>query len=89
MVHTQVHVPETRQKCHCQRQNKILYYYDEFSTYVVIGSLRSATNFKYPYVQRRVITCEASRVLSRIYFNNNKTTVLSTLFIPYVCGSYQ
>ena len=36
----QVRVPGTRHKCHRRRHKKIFYGYDNFNTYVVVGSLR-------------------------------------------------
>ena len=61
-----------RQKCHCPRHEKILDGYDDFNTYVVVGSLRATTNFGRSDVQCHVITLEASRVLSRLSQNNKE-----------------
>ena len=79
-------VPGTRQKYQHPRNNNILDDNDDFNTYVVVGSLRAATNFERLEVRRHVMTLEASRVVSRIYHNNNNNnTVLSTLFAMYLC----
>ena len=53
-------VPGTRQKYHRPRHNNILDDYDDFNTYVVVGSLRAATNFGRLDVWRHVMTLEAS-----------------------------
>ena len=74
----------TRQKCHHPRQYKIFNGYDYFNTYVSVGSLRDTTDYGRSGVQRHVITSEASRVVSIISHNNKNTTVLSTLFNPYL-----
>ena len=79
--------PVTRQKYHGSRHNKILDGYDDFNTYVVIVSLRDTNNFVHSDVQRHVMTLEASRVVSRIYHNNENTAVLSLLF-PYIRESH-
>ena len=41
---TQLRVPGTRYKCHRPRHEKIFYGYDDFNTYVIVGSLRGTTN---------------------------------------------
>ena len=41
----QVRVPKTRQKCHHPRHEKILDGYENFNTYVVLGSLMATNNF--------------------------------------------
>ena len=87
MVRTQVRVPGTRQKYQHPRNNNILDENDDFNTYVVVGSLRAATNFERLEVRRHVMTLEASRVVSRIYHNNENTAVLSLLF-PYIRESH-
>ena len=66
---TQVCVPGTRQECHRARHEKILDGYENFNTYVFIGSLRDTTNCGRLNVQRHVITLEASRVVSRLSQN--------------------
>ena len=44
--------------------------YDDFNTYAAVGTFRATTSFRYSDVQRRVITSEASRVVSRLSCNN-------------------
>ena len=41
----QVRGPVAGQKYQCPRNNKILDGYENFSTYVIVGSLKAATNF--------------------------------------------
>ena len=82
---TQVRVPVTRQKYHRMRHKKILDGYDNFNTYVLVGSLRDTTKFGRSDRQRHVMTLEASRVVISISKNNKNTTVLSTLFVMYLC----
>ena len=84
---TQVCVPATRQKYHRIRQDKILNGYENFSTYVVVGSLRDTTNFGRLEVWRCTMKSEVSIFVSRLSHNSNNTTVLSTLFVPYLCES--
>ena len=84
----QLHVPKTRQKYHRLSHKEILDGYDNYNTYVIVVSLRNTTNFVHLYVRRR-ISLEASRVVSRISHNNNNTTVLSILFLPYIRESYE
>ena len=82
-------MPGIRHKYHRPRQKKTLDGYDDFNTYVVVGSLTATNNFGRLDVQRYAITLEARRVVIRLFHNNNNTTVLSTLFIPYLCESYE
>ena len=44
-VTMQVCVPGTRQKYHSLRHKKTLDGYDDFNTYLVVGSFRDTTNF--------------------------------------------
>ena len=44
----EVRVPVTRQKCHCPRYKETLDGYNDFNTYVVVGSLRNTTSFGRP-----------------------------------------
>ena len=80
----QVCVPVIRQKYHSTRHNKIFDRYDDFNTYVAVGSLRTITNFGCSDVWTHLMTSEASRVVNSLSQNNNNTTVLSTLFVPYL-----
>ena len=77
-------VIDNRQKCHSMRHEKILNVYDDFNTYVMVLSLRCANNFRHLDIQHHVVTLEAIIVVSRLSHNNNTTTVLSNLFIPYL-----
>ena len=86
---TQVHASVTRHKYNRLRHTKILNGYDNFNTSVVIELLMSPTNFGGSYVQFHVMTLKASRVVSRIFLNNNNTTVLPTLFVTYIRESYK
>ena len=86
---TQVCVPVTRQKYHRPRHNQVLDGYDNFNTYVVVGSLRATTNIGRLDLQCHVMNLYASKLLSRIYHNNNNKTVLQNLFVPYLCKSYK
>ena len=79
----QVRMPVNREKFHHPRYKEIWDGYDDFRTYIVVGLLRSTTNFVHLGIWRR-ITLEVSRVVSRISHNNKNTTVSSTLFIPYL-----
>ena len=72
----QVCVPGTRKKYHRLRHKQILDGYGNFNTYVIIGSSRATNNFGHSYVQRHVLTLEASRVVSRLSQNNKNTEVL-------------
>ena len=76
---TKVRVSVTGQKYHRLRHKKILDGYDNFISYVVIGSLKATANFGRLDVRRCMMTSEASRVVSSISHNNKNTTVLSTL----------
>ena len=71
-VTMQVCVPGTRQKYHSLRHKKKLDGYDDFNTYVVIGSLRATKNFGRLDIQRHVMILEASRVVSRLSHNNKE-----------------
>ena len=81
-------LPVTRQKCHLPRYKEILDGYDDFRTYVIVGSLKCATYFG-RLDAWRCITSEASRVVCRIYNNNNNTPISSTFFVPYLRKSYE
>ena len=85
----QVRVPGTIQQCQNPRQKKILNVYDNFNTSVVIGSLRDINNFSHPGVRCHVMTLEARGVVSRLSHNNKYITVLSTLFVMYLCKYYE
>ena len=80
---TQVRVPATREKFHCLMYKEILVGYDDFITYFVVESLRATTNFGCLGVLR-CMTLKYIRVVGRLYHSNNNTTVLSTLFVPYL-----
>ena len=67
---TQVRATGTIQKCHRPRHEKILDGYDDFNTYVAVGSLRATTNSGRSDVRRHVMTLGASRVVSRLSQNN-------------------
>ena len=69
---TQVPMQGTNQKYHRPRHEKILDGYDDFNTYVVIGSLRATKNFGRLDIQRHVMILEASRVVSRLSHNNKE-----------------
>ena len=77
----------TGYKYHHPRHKKILDGYDYFSTYVIVVSLKATTNLVRLDVQRRMMTSEASRLVSRISHSNKDTTLLSILFVPYLCES--
>ena len=79
-----MHVPVTGQKYYHPRHKKVLDGYDKFINYVVVGSLKATNNFERLDVRRRMMTSEASVVVSSISHNNKNTTVLSTLFVPYL-----
>ena len=61
--------------------------YDEFRTYIIVGTLKDTTNFGRLVVLHRM-TLEASRVVSRLSCNNNNTTVSSNFLVPYLRESY-
>ena len=63
-------MPGTRQKCHRPRHEKILDGYDDFNTYVVMGSLRATTIFLRLDLRRHVMTLEASILVSKLSHNN-------------------
>ena len=63
-------MPGNIQKCHRPRHEKILDGYENFNTYVVVGSLRDTNDFGSLNVRRYVTTLEASRVVSRLSHNN-------------------
>ena len=65
-------VPVTKQKFHHPRHDKILDGYDNFNTYVVLGSLRTTYNFRRLYVRCQLMTSEASRVVSNLSHNNKE-----------------
>ena len=69
---TKVCVPGTRHKCHHPGHEKILDGYDEFNTYIIVGSLRPTIHFGRLEVRRHVMTSEYSRVVSRISHNNKE-----------------
>ena len=52
----QARVPVTRHKYRCLRYKKILYGYDDFNAYVVVGALRATTNFGRSDVRRHLMT---------------------------------
>ena len=70
----QVRVPVTRQKCHCPRYKEILDGYNDFRNYVVVGSLKATTNFGRSNVHH-IFLSEASKVVSRIHYNDKNTTL--------------
>ena len=82
---TQVRVPATRHKYHRPRHKIFLDGYDNFSNYLVVGSLRDTNNFGRLDVWRCMMILKAIRVVSRLSHNNNNKRVLSTLFVPYIC----
>ena len=63
--------------------------YDDFNTYTVVGSLGATTNLERSGILCYLMTLEASIVVSRLYHNNKNTTLLSTLFVPYLHESYK
>ena len=73
---TQILVPGDRQKYHCPWHEKILDVYYEFSTYIVVGSLRAPTNFIRSDVRRHMMNLEASRVVSIISHNNKEYDII-------------
>ena len=84
VVLTQVRVKGAINKCHRLRNKKALDIYENFNTYIAVVSLRVTTNFVRLCVRHHVIISEASIVVSRLSQNNNNTTLLSTLFVPYL-----
>ena len=86
---TQVRVLGTSQKCQIPMHKKILDGYDDFNSYVVILSFRDTTNFERLDIQRYGMSSKASKIVSRTSHNNKNTTVLSTLFLPYLHESYK
>ena len=83
-----MHLPGARQKYQCMRKKKRLNGYDDFNTYVVVRSLRDTIDVEHSDVQRHLMTSEVSRVVRGIYCYNKNTTVLSTLFVPYLNELY-
>ena len=77
-----------RQKYHRLKHEKILDGYDDFNTYVVSRSLRETIDFGHLDVQRHLMTSEVRRVVRGVSCNNKNTTVLSTLFVPYLNELY-
>ena len=75
---TQVRVSVTMQKYQHFRYKEILDGYNDFSTEVVVESLRATDYFVHLDVQH-CMTLEASKLLSRISHNNKNTTVSSTI----------
>ena len=73
-----------RQKYHRLKHEKILDGYDDFNTYVVPRSLRETIDFGHSDVQHHLMTSEVRRVVRGVSWNNKNTTVLSTLFVPYL-----
>ena len=84
VVLTQVRVKGAINKCHPLRNKKVLDVYYNFNIYIVVVSLRVTTNFVRLCVRHHVMISEASIVVSRLSQNNNKTTLLLTLFVPYL-----
>ena len=82
-------VPGNRHKYHCPRNKKIFDGYDDFNTYFVRGLSRDTNNFGRSDIRHHVMTLEASIVVIRLSKNNKNTTVLSTLFVPYLRGWYE
>ena len=89
MVHTHLHLPGTINKFHCPRHKEILDDYNEFNIYIIVRSLSDTTNFGRLDVQHYVMKLGASRVVSMLSCQNINTIVLSTLFILYLCESYE
>ena len=67
-----MHVPGTRYKRHLTRHEKILDEYEKFNTYVIVKSLGGNTTFGRSDVRGRVMTLEASILVSRLYHNNKE-----------------
>ena len=85
---TQVRVPVTRHNVTVRGIRKYEMVTTALRSYVVVGSLRDATNFGYLDVHRSMASYYIKVVIS-ISQNNNITTVSSTLFIPYLRKSYK
>ena len=84
VVVTQVRVKGAINKCHPLRHEKVLDIYDNFNTYIVVVSLRVTTNFVHLCVCSYVMTSVDSIKVSMLSQNNNNTTLLLTLFVPYL-----
>ena len=64
---------------------KILHGFNDFRTYIVLGSLKDPTIF----LCTSLMIFLPSRVLSRLFYNNNNTTVSSTSLVLYIRKSYR
>ena len=73
---TQVRVTRTRQKRHSTKYEKTLNGYDDFNNYVIVGSFKATTSFRYLDVRSHVMTLEARRVVNMISQNNKEYNII-------------